>query len=133
MNDLTRIQLRRGTQDDWTIVDPVLAAGEPGVVIGNQNAWEKHGKIKIGDGLRPWNALPYTNDSQALGYQELMQRINEGSIRYSLEIIFIPTLSEGYVNAQPLAGERFQKYDEKSGQWLKDDEAPPLARASLSC
>lgn len=47
------LQFRRGAAADWTSVNPVLAAGEPGV--------EKDtGKIKIGDGVAAWTALPYS-------------------------------------------------------------------------
>lgn len=48
----TRIQYRRGTAAQWATANPVLAAGEPGVVIpGDQ--------MKVGDGVTAWNDLPY--------------------------------------------------------------------------
>ena len=51
------IKFRRGTAAEWTASEPqpggeVLRLGEPG--------WEKDtGKLKIGDGVTPWNSLPY--------------------------------------------------------------------------
>lgn len=48
-----RIQFRRGTSEEWTSLNPVLAAGEGGVEEGT-------GRMKIGDGVTPWVALPYT-------------------------------------------------------------------------
>ena len=51
------LRLRRGTASEWAASEPqpggeVLKLGEPG--------WEKDtGKLKIGDGVTPWNSLPY--------------------------------------------------------------------------
>lgn len=46
------IRFRRGTADNWTLSNPVLALGEPG--------WERDTyKLKIGDGVTPWASLPY--------------------------------------------------------------------------
>lgn len=35
-------------------INPVLAEGEPGYEVDS-------GKVKIGDGLRPWSELPYVS------------------------------------------------------------------------
>ncbi|MGW9567131.1 hyaluronate lyase N-terminal domain-containing protein [Prescottella equi] len=49
---LTRIQIRRGTEDEWYDENPTLAAGELG--------YERDTfKFKIGDGTRTWRFLPY--------------------------------------------------------------------------
>lgn len=46
------IELRRDTAANWTSVNPVLAAGEPG--------WESDtNQLKFGDGSTRWNSLPY--------------------------------------------------------------------------
>lgn len=46
------IQLRRDTAANWNLINPILADGEIGV--------EKFtDQFKIGDGVRPWGALPY--------------------------------------------------------------------------
>ena len=50
----TTFQLKRGTQQRWIEVNPILAQGEPGFEYDT-------GKLKIGDGLTPWNKLPYVN------------------------------------------------------------------------
>lgn len=47
------ISLRQGYATDWQATNPILAPGEPGVEI-------ETGKMKVGDGIRPWNDLPYT-------------------------------------------------------------------------
>jgi parallel beta-helix repeat protein len=43
---------RRGTAEQWTTADPVLAGGEPGYETDT-------GRHKIGDGVATWSALPY--------------------------------------------------------------------------
>ena len=47
-----RIQVRRGSETDWSGVNPILAAGELGVVTDTR-------KIKVGDGSTAWNSLSY--------------------------------------------------------------------------
>lgn len=49
---LVQIQVRRDTAANWTLTNPVLAAGEPGAETDT-------GKLKVGDGIRNWGALPY--------------------------------------------------------------------------
>lgn len=46
------IKLRRDTAARWNALNPVLADGEPGIELGNN-------LMKIGDGFRSWNQLPY--------------------------------------------------------------------------
>lgn len=46
------LQLKRGTAERWYTVNPILAIGEPGFVYDAN-------KLKIGDGVTPWNELPY--------------------------------------------------------------------------
>lgn len=51
----SRFKLRRGTAVQWA-VNPILANGEP--------AWETDTKrLRIGDGVTPYNALPYISTS----------------------------------------------------------------------
>ena len=47
-----KILIRRDTAANWTAANPVLGDGEQG--------YEKDtGKMKIGNGVTAWNALPY--------------------------------------------------------------------------
>lgn len=46
------IQLRRGTESEWILANPVLANGESGFATDL-------GKIKIGDGVKTWTQLDY--------------------------------------------------------------------------
>lgn len=50
---IERIQLRRGTETQWSTTDPVLGAAEIGVELGTPN------KFKIGDGSSLWSELDY--------------------------------------------------------------------------
>ncbi|MBS4753290.1 cellulase family glycosylhydrolase [Nocardioides sp. zg-ZUI104] len=60
---MTTIKLRRGTSAQWTSVNPVLAAGEPGLDT-------TVGRMKIGDGVAPWSDLEFiTWDSETLTAQ----------------------------------------------------------------
>ena len=48
-----RLKPRSDYAANWRAINPVLLAGEPGVVIdGNETK-----KIKFGDGVTPWNDL----------------------------------------------------------------------------
>lgn len=48
----TTFKLKRGTAARWAEVNPILEQGEPGFVYDTN-------QLKIGDGITPWNELPY--------------------------------------------------------------------------
>ena len=48
----TTFKLKRGTAARWAEVNPILEQGEPGFVYDEN-------RLKIGDGVTPWNDLPY--------------------------------------------------------------------------
>ena len=48
-----KFQLRRATASNWISTNPILKAGEPGFETDTY-------KLKIGDDVTRWNALPYT-------------------------------------------------------------------------
>ncbi len=50
------IRLRRDTAATWTSTNPVLAAGEPGVETNT-------GRMKVGNGVLGWTALPYIDSA----------------------------------------------------------------------
>ena len=52
------IQTRRDTAANWTSVNPVLAAGEPGLETDT-------GKVKYGDGTTAWTSLAYATNPNA--------------------------------------------------------------------
>ena len=56
---------KRGTAQRWIEVNPILRQGEPGFEYDT-------GKLKIGDGFTPWLALPYINDVNVSGQEEMV-------------------------------------------------------------
>lgn len=53
-----KIKLRRGSAADWTTQNPTLSLGEPGLESDT-------GLIKVGDGVKSWQQLPYFLDTPA--------------------------------------------------------------------
>ena len=49
-------KLKRGTAARSAEVNPILEQGEPGFVLDEN-------RFKIGDGVTPWNQLPYMGES----------------------------------------------------------------------
>lgn len=52
----TVIQIRRGSREDWNSINPILAVGEIGLELQTNN-------IKIGDGERAWQDLPFSPEA----------------------------------------------------------------------
>ena len=61
----TTFKFKRGTAARWAEVNPILAQGEPGLEYDT-------GKLKIGDGITPWITLPYINDANVSGQEEIV-------------------------------------------------------------
>lgn len=53
-----KYQFRRGTSEQWLLVNPTLSSGEMGYELDT-------GKVKIGDGLTVWSELDYLMGSSA--------------------------------------------------------------------
>ena len=56
---MSTIQFRRGTAAEWTFVNPILQAGEPGLETDTR-------RVKVGSGVDRWSDLQYTA-SEAVG------------------------------------------------------------------
>ena len=56
---------RRGTLYDWSTVNPVLEEGEFVIEVPDSGVGTGLSKMKIGDGVTPYNALPYAFDGAA--------------------------------------------------------------------
>lgn len=54
-----KIQLRRGSEVEWSTANPTLAIGEVGINLDTY-------KFKIGNGVTPWNSLPYSQDGVSI-------------------------------------------------------------------
>ena len=71
----TRMQQRRGTAQQWTTANPILAAGEIGFESGTN-------KFKIGDGVNTWSTLTYYASAAEIaalvdGAPDLLNTLNE--------------------------------------------------------
>lgn len=55
----TTFQFLRGQSEAWTRINPILREGEPGYELDTH-------KLKIGDGITSWNALPYVVDIESI-------------------------------------------------------------------
>jgi hypothetical protein len=71
-----RIQLRRGSAQEWANVNPTLAIGELGIEIDT-------GRIKIGDGITAWNSLRYERPVESVtnAPNTLVQRDADGNFQ----------------------------------------------------
>lgn len=56
------IQLKRGTSEALSRVNPILAAGEP-CFVTDEN------RLKIGNGIDCWNDLPYVGEASVVNAQ----------------------------------------------------------------
>lgn len=52
----TTFKVRRGQSQIWANINPILAEGEPGYELDTH-------RLKIGDGEKSWNELPYIGGS----------------------------------------------------------------------
>lgn len=67
-----QLQIRHDTSSNWQIRNPVLLEGEQGLETNT-------GLIKIGDGVRNWNNLPYINKLDT----DYFKRETDGTITLS--------------------------------------------------
>ncbi len=66
------LQIRQGIADNWTARNPVLAEGEFGLETDTF-------LIKVGDGVRTWENLPYLNKLNAQYFKKML----DGSLTFS--------------------------------------------------
>lgn len=59
---MATIQFKRGKAERWAELNPVLEAGQPGYVIDEN-------RLKIGDGVTPWNDLPYLGEDNVQHFE----------------------------------------------------------------
>lgn len=77
----TTFQVKRGTEARWAEVNPVLAIGEPGFVYDTN-------RLKIGNGVTPWNDLPYIDGKREIGdydYVEDFPEVGSPELIYKAE------------------------------------------------
>lgn len=66
------IQYKRGTSSRWVQVNPILAAGEPGLETDTS-------RVKYGDGFSRWNDLPYSAGESTGGSADLTLHVNSST------------------------------------------------------
>ena len=56
-----KIRPRRGTAEQWTTANPVLAEGEIGFEVPAEGVGTGVSRVKLGDGVTAWSDLPYSD------------------------------------------------------------------------
>lgn len=96
---MPKIQVHRKTAAVWASKNPTLSAGEPGYVLGSDT-------FKVGDGVTPWNDLPFANKTA------IQQAINA--------LLSSPTLLGVPKAPHPSAGNRSTQIPTTS--WVKNEQ-----------
>lgn len=65
-----RIQIRRDVKANWEEINPILAAGEFGLEIDNN-------RLKCGNGVNAWNALPYITETDIAIVIDRIEKLEE--------------------------------------------------------
>jgi len=101
-----KIRPRRSTATEWSIINPVLYEGE--LVIENPDTGVGTGlcKFKIGDGVTPWNDLPYAFDAQSA------DSIYGGTVFVSHDICIRSGSKEDWLTEDPILKAAEIVYDE---------------------
>ena len=74
------------TDAEWTAMDPVLADGEIGI---NRNG----GRMKYGDGVTPWSALPYLDQNFAMAADVSAVRADLDAVRDQVSAVSLEVAS----------------------------------------
>ena len=69
----SKLQLRRGTEAEWAVADPILADGEVGFATDTK-------AIKVGDGVSVWSILGWTTEAALIDDTLTIGSINTWSI-----------------------------------------------------
>ena len=76
----TTFKLKRGTASRWAELNPILQQGEPGFVYDTN-------QLKIGDGITPWNELPYLVPTDEINQlSEIVSNLNKQLDELNLDI-----------------------------------------------
>ena len=78
----TTFKVRRGQSQVWADINPILADGEPGYELDTH-------RLKIGDGEKSWNELPYIGGSST-EIPELQEYVTKEELE-SLVKAYIPS------------------------------------------
>ena len=94
----TRIQLRRDTLSNWTIINPILGEGEIGIETDTN-------KFKIGNGILNWNVLSYYSESSTIINKFVFNEIPLGIIDgvnsiFNTNFLLVPDTEVVFINGQ---------------------------------
>ena len=109
------IQFRRDTASNWTSVNSVLAAGEPGYE-SNTGLW------KVGDGVSAWNSLAYNTGNNGVFDSALLTEIEDPGAAPAGKM---------RLYAHDIAGRMMPKFVGPSG--LDSALQPFIARNKVGC
>ena len=110
----TVFKFKRGNAAAWASVNPILEAGEPGFELDT-------GKLKIGNGVTPWNELNYINSNLISVDVDNQSIIIDGLGQISLK---------GFTEAQ--SGQSIRKNEQGSLEWytpISQEELDSLIKA----
>lgn len=86
----TRIQIRRDTSTNWSLNNPVLALGEPGLETDTQI-------VKYGDGVTAWNSLPYANLNSLADFTTANLAENSANLYYTNARVYSNVITLGTI------------------------------------
>ena len=121
-----QIKLRRDTATNWTSANPVLGQGEIGIEndhlgesVGSGPSWLNNGamRMKVGDGVTPWNTLPYSVLVTDGTYAGAGTSSVPGVISFGAGIPAATHGSNGDIYINSAGGSGTTIYQKRSGSW----------------
>ena len=89
---------RRSTKTEWETYNPILLEGEMGIETPDSGSGTGLVKIKFGDGITPWNNLPYGLDSNQAS------SIHGGTVTNGYDICLRAGTTVEWLTADPILG-----------------------------
>lgn len=105
MPEYSRIRPRRGTASQWEHFNTILTEGEIGIEFPETGIGTGEVKIKFGDGVTPWNDLPYGVNP------EMANAIHGGTPESSNDIWLRTGTTEEWLLTDPVLGVGELVYD----------------------
>ena len=97
-NGYAKVRPRRSTKSEWEFYDPILLEGEMGIEVPDDGIGTGRCKIKIGDGLTPWNHLSYAIDTSSA------TSIHGGTCETFNDIWLRSDTTDNWLEANPVLG-----------------------------
>lgn len=106
----TTFMVRRGQSKVWASIDPKLAAGEPGYELDTH-------RLKIGDGEKTWNKLPYIGEGAAIPEmqdyvtKDELEELVRSFVKSSDEINQVKILNDGTMEVNQISLDKLYQAD----------------------